>query len=85
VLFGKCVAELLSTTMQGDNQLFHIFPYVAVICMVVTVASQLHFLAIALNYFDALYAVPGQATRITHRTTISMYFLVRRCCRQLTW
>lgn len=58
VLFGKCFAELLSTTLGGDNQMFHIFPYVALICMGATVASQLHFLAIALNYFDALYAVP---------------------------
>lgn len=54
----QCFAELLSTTMQGDNQLWNFFPWVALICMGATVASQLHFLAVALNYFDALYAVP---------------------------
>lgn len=58
VLFGKCFAELLSTSISGNNQMVNFFPYVALICMGVTVASQLHFLAIALNYFDALYAVP---------------------------
>jgi len=58
VLFGKCFAELLSTSMQGDNQLLNFFPWIAAICMGLTVATQLHFLALALNYFDALYVVP---------------------------
>jgi len=58
VLFGKCFAELLSTSVQGDNQLVNIFPYVALIGMGMTVFCQLHFLAIALNYFDATYVIP---------------------------
>jgi hypothetical protein len=52
------VSELISTTFQGDNQLLSPFPYIFLVCMLAFVFSQLHFLALALTYFDALYCVP---------------------------
>ena len=58
VLFGKMVSELISTTFQGDNQLLSVFPYIFLVCMLAFVFSQLHFLALALTHFDALYCVP---------------------------
>ena len=58
VLFGKMVSELISTSIQGDNQLLSVFPYIFLVCMLAFVFSQLHFLALALTYFDALYCVP---------------------------
>ena len=58
VLFGKMVSELISTSIQGDNQLLSPFPYIFLCCMLSFVFAQLHFLALALTYFDALYCVP---------------------------
>ena len=58
VMFGKMVSELISTTFQGDNQLFSPFPYVFLVSMLFFIFSQIHFLALALAYFDALYCVP---------------------------
>ena len=58
VMFGKMVSELISTTLQGDNQLFSPFPYVFLVSMLFFIFSQIHFLALALAYFDALYCVP---------------------------
>ena len=58
VMFGKMVSSLISTTMQGDNQLFSPFPYIFLISMLFFIFSQIHFLALALAYFDALYCVP---------------------------
>ena len=58
VMFGKMVSELISTTMQGDNQLFSPFPYLFLLSMLFFIFSQIHFLALALAYFDALYCVP---------------------------
>ena len=58
VMFGKAVSELISTTISGDNQLFNPLFYLFLIAMLACVFGQLHFLAIALNFFDALYVVP---------------------------
>jgi hypothetical protein len=58
ILFGKMVAELIAETLGGNNQLFDIMTYVYVAAMVATIFTQLHFLARALNSFDALYVVP---------------------------
>lgn len=54
VSVGKMVSELISTTASGPNQLFSPLPYVFIICMLICVFTQLHFLAMALNFFDAL-------------------------------
>ncbi len=74
---GRCFAELLSTTISGSNQMLNFFPWIAAICMGLTVATQLHFLALALNYFDALYVVPVfQCTNTTntaqHSTALAL-------------
>lgn len=58
VLFGKMVAELLGSTFRGVNQLNEFWTWMFVICMFVTVIAQLHYMAMALNSFDALYCVP---------------------------
>ena len=58
VMFGKMVSCLISTTLQGDNQLFSVFPYLFLFSMLFFIFTQIHFLALALSYFDALYCVP---------------------------
>jgi hypothetical protein len=58
MMFGKIVSSLFSTTLQGSNQLFNVWFPLCLICMISTVMSQVHFLAVALNFFDALYVVP---------------------------
>lgn len=58
VMFGKMVAECLSTTFAGNSQLGQPVLYLFALCMLFTIMSQLNFLAIALGYFDALYCVP---------------------------
>jgi len=58
LLFGKMVAELVMRTFAGDNQMIYGLTYVFIVCMLISVVCQLHFLATALNCFDALYCVP---------------------------
>ena len=58
VMFGKMVGELISATFDGDNQFFSPFLYLFILCMLLCVMGQLHYLAVALNFFDALYVVP---------------------------
>jgi len=58
ILFGKMVAELVRRSISGDNQMIYVLTYLFLVLMFTTVFSQLHFLAIALSFFDALYVVP---------------------------
>lgn len=58
VLFGKMVSELIVTSITDENQMFHLLPYVFIVCMFIFVCTQIHFQAIALKFFDALYVVP---------------------------
>lgn len=58
ILFGKMVAELLGQTFTGENQLTKPLTYIFVLCMLASIFTQLHFLAVALSFFDALYVVP---------------------------
>eukprot|EP00808_Paulinella_micropora_P006620 g3986.t1 len=58
LLFGKMVAELLASTFAGQSQLGKPLTWVFVICMVATIFTQLHWLAMALSQFDAMYCVP---------------------------
>lgn len=58
ILFGKMVAELVAKTIAGENQMQYGLTYVFIACMVCSVICQLHFLAQALNSFDALYCIP---------------------------
>jgi drug/metabolite transporter (DMT)-like permease len=55
VMFGKMVAELISTSFQGNIQILNIWFPLFIVLMGVAVFCQLHFLAVALNFFDALY------------------------------
>ena len=58
ILFGKMVAELIGNSFDGNNQMTNPLTYVFLICMLLSIFTQLHFLAKALNWFDALYVVP---------------------------
>jgi len=58
VMFGKMVAELISTSIDGEVQILNLWFPLFLISMFLCVFSQLHFLAVALNFFDALYCVP---------------------------
>ena len=58
VMFGKMVAECLSTTFAGHSQLGNPPLYLFALCMLCTIMGQLNFLAVALGFFDALYCVP---------------------------
>lgn len=58
VLFGKMVAELLGSTLNGSNQMNQPQTYVFAIIMFIFVVLQLHYMASALNLFDAMYCVP---------------------------
>ena len=58
LIFAKCIAELLRTTGEGDNQFVFLLTYVFLIGMLVTIVVETHFLAHGLKFFDALYIVP---------------------------
>lgn len=58
VLFGKMVAELLGSTFSGVNQMNEPVTYIYALLMLVFVITQLHYMATALNSFDAMYCVP---------------------------
>ena len=58
VMFGKMVSEMINVTASGDNQLLSPLFYLFIACMLACVVGQLQYLAIALNFFDALYVVP---------------------------
>lgn len=58
LLFAKSVVELLFETVRGENQFAHPWVYIFLFCMFFFIVLQLHFLAVALKYFDALYCVP---------------------------
>ena len=57
-LFGKMVAELVSTSVGGNEQLLSVFPYLFLCLMLLSIGLQIHWLAEALMLFDALYCVP---------------------------
>lgn len=77
LLFGKMVAELVKRTVTGDNQMVYVLTYVFLACMLCTVVCQLHFLALALNFFDALYVVPAFQCFFISVSTVGgmVYFL----------
>eukprot|EP00941_MAST-03F_sp_MAST-3F-sp1_P001895 g1895.t1 len=58
VLFAKAFAELVKSTFRGNNQLIYLSTWLIVFMMVACVFAQLHFLAMALKHFDAVYVVP---------------------------
>eukprot|EP00941_MAST-03F_sp_MAST-3F-sp1_P005292 g5292.t1 len=58
VLFAKSTAELIKSSLNGENQFAHFITYAVIILMVVCILMQLHFLALGLQNFDAVYVVP---------------------------
>ena len=57
VLFAKSIAEMVKLTARGYNQFTYVSIIIAV-CMVVTIFTQIHFLAQGLQNFDAIFVVP---------------------------
>lgn len=57
-LFGKMVAELLAQSVVGESQMTNPLTYAFIGAMLVSIFSQLHFMAVALSFFDALYVIP---------------------------
>eukprot|EP01083_Nonionella_stella_P217435 780674_1 len=58
LLFAKCVSLMLHTTLEGNNQFTVPWGYLFMFLMLFFVFTQLHYLAVALKFFDALYCVP---------------------------
>lgn len=58
ILFGKIVALLLKASFGGDNQFIYFQTYIYIATMLFCVFAQLHFLALALIFFDSLYCIP---------------------------
>lgn len=45
-------------SLRGHNQMIYPLTYVFLACMLFSIFTQLHFLALGLSFFDALYVVP---------------------------
>ncbi|KAF1772976.1 Magnesium transporter NIPA [Phytophthora cactorum] len=58
VLFAKSMAELMKTTIEGDNQFVTFGPYAITFSMLSCVFLQIHWLAHGLQKFDAVFVVP---------------------------
>lgn len=58
ILFGKMVAECIKTSITGNDQMANGYFFIYLICMIVFIIMQLHFLALGLAIFDSLYVVP---------------------------
>ena len=57
-LLGKMVVELISSSIQGDQQLLSPYPYLYIVAMIAFTAFQVHFLSHGLVLSDALYCLP---------------------------
>lgn len=49
---------MIGSSLRGNNQMVYPLTYVFLLCMLTCIFCQLHFLALGLKYFDALYVVP---------------------------
>jgi len=58
VLFAKTNAEMMDVSFRGNNQYDQFLPYLFLPAMLFFIFSQLHWMAVALKNFDALYVVP---------------------------
>lgn len=58
MLLAKCVAEMISSTIQGDNQFVYFGTYVIVGAMVATLLSQTHTMNRAIESGDTMSAYP---------------------------
>ena len=57
-MFAKSTAELLENSFNGNAQFDKPLSWLIVLCMLLTIFLQTHYLAMGLKYFDALYIVP---------------------------
>jgi magnesium transporter len=57
VIFAKSLSELIKYSFEVENQFLNIESYAIAFMMCFMVFSQLHFLAISLQYFDAVYVI----------------------------
>ena len=58
VIFAKSLSELIKYSFEVENQFLNIEAWAIFLMMCFLVFSQLHFLAVSLQYFDAVYVVP---------------------------
>jgi hypothetical protein len=58
VLFAKATAELIKLSLGGTNQFTSPGTYLIVMCMVLFIFNQIHWLAQGLKWFDAIFIVP---------------------------
>ena len=59
VVYGKSIGMLFANTFgEKQNEFAHPYLYVSILCIIISVISQTHFLALGLKYFDALFIVP---------------------------
>lgn len=57
-LFAKSTAEIIKTSVAGENQMVYGATYVILAFMFLCIALEQHWLATGLVHFDALYVVP---------------------------
>ncbi|GBG34674.1 Magnesium transporter NIPA2 [Hondaea fermentalgiana] len=58
VLFAKSTIEILKSTARGNNEFTSAATYLIILSMFVAIFGQIHWLAAALNDFDAVVIVP---------------------------
>ena len=68
VLFAKSTAELVKSAFRGDSPFASVMTYVIIVCMFSTIFMQLHWLAVALQWFDAVYCIPVFQVRLVTST-----------------
>jgi len=58
VLFAKSTIEILKSTARGNPEFSNVATYIILICMLVAIFGQIHWLAVGLKDFDAVIMVP---------------------------
>jgi len=58
VLFAKSTTEIIKSTLALEETYIYAFSYLILGLMLLFIFLQLHWMAVALKYFDAVYVVP---------------------------
>ncbi|RHY29694.1 hypothetical protein DYB25_013281 [Aphanomyces astaci] len=58
ILFAKSVAELVKSSLDGENQFTTVGTYAIALAMFACIFLQIHWLAQGLEHFDAVFVVP---------------------------
>jgi len=58
VMFAKSTIELVKTSFQGDNQFLTFPPYVFIVCLAITLLSQMRFLNAGMERYPSLFVIP---------------------------